>query len=45
MNNNLQVLIQMGDIDYRLNEIDELKGDLPELVESQKRIYWKIKYW
>ena len=29
MDNNLQVLIQMGDIDFRLNEIDELKGDLP----------------
>ena len=38
MDNNLQVLIQMGDIDFRLNEIDELKGDLPELVESQKNL-------
>ena len=42
MDNNLQVLIQMGDIDFRLNEIDELKGDLPELVESQKEFIKKL---
>ena len=38
MNNNLDLLIQLGDIDYRINEINELKGDLPEKVESQKKL-------
>ena len=38
MNKNLDVLIQIGDIDYRINEINELKGDLPEKVESQKEL-------
>ena len=38
MNNNLDVLIQLGDVDYRLKEIDELKGDLPQMVESQKNL-------
>ena len=38
MNNNLDVLIQLCNIDYRIIEIDELKGDLPEKVESQKKL-------
>ena len=38
MNNNLDVLIQLGDVDYRLKEIDDLKGDLPQVVESHKNL-------
>tara|TARA_B100001029_G_C15041131_1_gene443702 strand:- start:217 stop:927 length:711 start_codon:yes stop_codon:yes gene_type:complete len=38
MNKNLNVLIQLGDVDYRLKEIDNLKGDLPQMVESQKNL-------
>ena len=42
MNNNLDVLIQLGDVDYRLKEIDELKGDLPQMVESQKNLIERL---
>ena len=42
MNSNLDVLIQLGDIDYRLKEIDELKGDLPQMVESQENLIVKL---
>jgi hypothetical protein len=28
----------LGDIDYRIQKIEELKGDLPEKVESQKQL-------
>ena len=42
MNNNLDVLIQLGDIDFRIKEIDELKGDLPQMVESQKNLITKL---
>lgn len=42
MNNNLDVLIQLGDVDCRLKEIDDLKGDLPEMVESQKNLIEKL---
>jgi len=42
MNNNLDVLIQLGDVDYRLNEIEELKGDLPQMVESQENLIVKL---
>ncbi|MAJ43481.1 MAG: hypothetical protein CMF96_01890 [Candidatus Marinimicrobia bacterium] len=43
MNNDLNVLIQLGDVDYRLKEIEDLKGDLPQMVESQKSLIRELK--
>ena len=36
LNLELNSLIQLGDIDYRLNEINKLLGDLPYQVELQQ---------